>query len=207
MGRGPAEAIRTCLAGHRDAIAQGRAPQLLAGITPHLKRKAASTVTTLGKAAAALPDGPLALDAEAVIAADAATERTTATACLADLGVLTSVRVTPTPPPGVPPVIAAMLRVLDVPAVKVENITRLDRKTTNPDPKRQSVRDLADYAEAHGLDLAQVAVARSEFDGLVLSWAETAGEAAERAERARVAFTERVVDEDRGATGNRLVTL
>lgn len=189
-----AEAIRNGLRGHRDNIARARAPQLLEALAPQLKKRAAATIAGMTKAAQALPAGAAALEAEAVIAADAATERGAVIAALGDLGALASVHEAGVPQPGVPAALHTVLPVVDLPQTQTEQITRLHRETVNPSEERDAVRALANDLERNGTDVALINVARGEHPGVTLAWAPTATEVQARSDRARTAFTQRVVD-------------
>lgn len=188
------EQIRQKMGGHRAQITHARAPQLLEALAPQLRKRAASIITTMSKAAAKLPEGSLALDAEAVIAKDVAAERTTVIGALRDLGALAGVHESGTLGAGVPPKLHALLPVLDLPEVEVERITRLHRVTANPNEARDAVRALAKDAEKHGPDIALINVARGEYAGVTLRWAATAEELRATGDRARIAFTQQVVD-------------
>lgn len=193
------EAIRSGLKGHRENITRSRAPRLLEAITPDLDKRAASTITAMGKAAAVLPAGVDALDAEAVIVADVAAERQTVIAALTDLAALSSVHESSRPDDAVPPTLHLVLPVVDLPTVAVERVNMLHRATLNPNNQREAVRRLARDLEDHGPDIALVNIARGDYDGVTLSWAATRAEVRARSNRAADAF-KRVVDQNESAS-------
>lgn len=179
------EALKSTMVGRREMLAAKRAPQAREDISEDVAKVATTAIKKLTTAAQKLPAGTLALDAEAVIAANAATERTDAIAALSDLGALSGIYETTAPPAGVSPHLGAALPVLDLPEVEVELTNGMSTAALNPCPQRDALRQLSRDADKGGTDQVVIDVARGAYPGVTLAWAPTAAAVRERVERAR----------------------
>lgn len=187
------EQITRQLSGHRDRLGRVRATEALAIIAPDLSKHAATLIKKMTKAAADLPtDHPL--DAEAVLDAGAGTQRTVVAEGLADLAALAGLYETTAPPPGITPRLASVLPVVNVPDVPVERIERLTRRTLNPHPERDAIRQLARDLDERGIDAALIGVMRGDYAGITLEWSPSIADHAARTQRATRANTQQSVE-------------
>jgi hypothetical protein len=192
-----AHTLRLALAKWTPNAVRDARVDLTRGALDELAPAFTRAVDTLTKAAQELPT-PDPFDMAAIIATDATRAAREAGQALTLLGRLADVHGT-VQAAQVGPNTAALLPVVTLPAVTVEDVDRLSRSpldSTDPDrTHRTAVRRLIDHATRHGCDRALVDVARGAYGEAVrLELAATPAELDDRLERAETAMNRRVVD-------------
>ena len=154
------------------------APKYQALAYTDLEKHVGKTIARLEAAAKHLPAGAAALDPEAVLAADAGKHLTVAREALSVLAVTSSIhlpimdRETPLP-------LRNMAAIVDYPDATIEQVQQdlsYDIRTLNGDDIAGAleIRAIANHANDHGVDVTVVAIARGDFPGTRLSYADRA---------------------------------
>lgn len=186
-----ADALRTAMNGYAEAALRRHAGRLTAEAVEALKPTFAKVAKRLTTAAEKLPADPF--DLGAVIATDSTAAMKEAAAALVDLAGLASLH---KPRPGsLGPEIAALASVVRFPEVPQAEHNRMTGTPDSPaHPQRDAVRVLDRDTRAHGLDRVLVDVARGQYDGVTLAYADSPADVEQNLERARIALTSRGVD-------------
>lgn len=185
---------------HRHVVSTITKYQAIAhdDLQPHV----AKTIKSLEAAAKHLPAGAAALDAEAVLAADAGKHLTTARQALSTLAVAAGVYM-PVIDHDVPQRLRQLAPVVHFPAANAEQIERGYMGTTPNILNRdeldgtRTIRAIDNHARDYGLDATLVAIARGDFPGTSLAYADKA-ELSKRRSNLNRAHSRQSVDVNHG---------
>lgn len=184
-------ALTSSLEAQERGSASRQVARALADLAPYAKRQSAALV----KAAKALPAGPLALDPEANLTANTGQHLTAARQALAALALVASIPDTAGRYVGKLGYYAHVVSLVDPgnPTEEVVNGLGTALNTSKLD-NTLAIRKLAQDVKANP-DLALVDVARGAYLDVALAPATTPADIADRATRARTAFTRRTATE------------
>ena len=145
-------------------------------------------VKAFTQAVGKLPAGADALNAEAVIAADAGAALTTVRDCLARFKAYAGIFRSQTASPGYPSDLNTLLPLVDLPAPVVEQVRGVGNETANESQLEQTraIRGIATDIRRLGADLVLIGIARGEYGkaALKLATVETLEQRSENAAQA-----------------------
>lgn len=190
-----ADALKTALASALDAQERASGARQISRALADLKPWAERQCKALTTAAKALPAGAAALDPEAVLAADAGKHLTTTRAALQALALVASIPDTAARHVSTLGYYAHIISLVD-PGKPVQEVATVFGKTMNAAKldTTHALRKLAQDVKTNP-DLALVDVARGAYPDVTLAPATTPADIADRATRARTAFTRRTATE------------
>lgn len=161
------------------------APKYQALAYDDLASHVAKTIKTLEQAAKALPTGAAALDPETVIATDAGKHLGSARAALATLATASRIHL-PLMDRDVPQRLRQLAPIVHFPNAAIEQTQRhlgYDTITLNEDELggTREIRNIATHLHDHGTDATIIAIARGDFPGTRLAYADKAALSTRRA--------------------------
>lgn len=176
-------------------IIQAAAPAYLADATEDLRAPFDKLVKAFTEAAKKLPAGESALDAEAVIVADAGAALRTVRDGLARFGTYAGIFLTPHSDNAFPADLNKILPLVELPNTVREQVGGLGNKTMNEGSltETMAVREMATDLQKAGTDRVLVGIARGEYGKAQLSLA-TPETLRERAQRAATAYARQRVE-------------